>query len=463
MTKLQNPLNTIPRTVFTVSQLTSKIKILLEEKYSMVWISGEISNLRIPPSGHAYFTLKDKGAQISAVMFRGQLRQIKFDLDDGLMLVGLGRITVYEPRGNYQIILEYIEPQGIGALQVAFEQLKLKLQEEGLFSEKYKSALPYLPNQVGVVTSPGGSVIQDILKILRRRFFNIKVDVYPVTVQGKDAAAEIEGAIETANRLDRNDVLIIARGGGSLEDLAAFNSERVARAIFASRIPVVAAVGHETDYTIADFVADLRAPTPSAAAEMVVPVKADLQSHIHALMQRNIRTTLNKCSSLRKHLDQITQRIVHPGKKIQEGQLHIDHLVDRMIRSLKGIVQEKRHRLNGMRMGLLNATPERCLEKYRSNIELNRYKICKSIQKIYNSMADRFKTANALFKVVNPSAILKRGYSITRTLPERKVVMAADTLETGQHLEVQLAAGRIDVSVMRKKVNNLDTQDEIDA
>lgn len=456
---MQHPLNTIPRTVFTVSQLTAKIKSLLEEKYSMVWISGEISNLRIPHSGHAYFTLKDKGAQISAVMFRGQMRQIKFDLDNGLMLVGLGRITVYEPRGNYQIILEYIEPQGIGALQVAFEQLKLKLQEEGLFSEKQKSALPYLPNQIGVVTSPSGSVVQDILKVLRRRFFNIVVDVYPVKVQGKDAVAEIVGAIETANRLDRNDVLIVARGGGSLEDLAAFNSERVARAIFASRIPIVSAVGHETDYTIADFVADLRAPTPSAAAEMIVPVKADLQSHINALMQRNIRATLNKCSSFRQHLVRLTQRIVHPGKKIQEGQLHIDYLMDSMIRSLKGIVQEKRHRLNSMRMGLLNNTPERYLQIYRSKVELNRYKILKSIQKTYNYLAERFKTADALLKVVNPSAILKRGYSITRTLPHRKVVMAAETLQTGQHLEVQLAAGRIDVSVIRKKVNNLDTKD----
>lgn len=425
----------------------------------MVWISGEISNLRIPPSGHAYFTLKDKGAQISAVMFRGQMRQIKFDLDDGLMLVGLGRITVYEPRGNYQIILEYIEPQGIGALQVAFEQLKLKLQEDGLFSEKHKSALPYLPNQIGVITSPGGSVVQDILKVLKRRFFNMMVDIYPVKVQGKDAVVEIVGAIETANRLDRNDVLIIARGGGSLEDLAAFNSERVARAIFASRIPIVSAVGHETDYTIADFVADLRAPTPSAAAEMIVPVKADLQSYIDALIQRNIRATLNKCSSFRQHLAQLTQRIVHPGKKIQEGQQHIDYLIDCIIRSLKGIVQEKRHRLNSMQMGLLNKTPERYLEIYRSKVDLNKYKLLKAMQKTYNELADRFKTADALLKVVNPSAILKRGYSITRTLPQRKVVMAAEPLQTGQHLEVQLAAGRIDVSVIRKKVNNLDIKD----
>jgi exodeoxyribonuclease VII large subunit len=459
MTELQHPLNTIPRTVFTVSQLTANIKSLLEEKYSMIWISGEISNLRIPPSGHAYFTLKDRGAQISAVMFRGQMRQIKFDLDDGLMLVGLGRITVYEPRGNYQIILEYIEPQGIGALQVAFEQLKLKLQEEGLFSEKHKSALPYLPNQIGIVTSPSGSVVQDILKVLKRRFFNIMVDVYPVKVQGKDAAAEIVGAIETANRLDRNDVLIIARGGGSLEDLAAFNSERVARAIFISPIPIVSAVGHETDYTIADFVADLRAPTPSAAAEMIVPVKTDLQSHINTLIQRNKRAVLNICGSFRQHLAQLTQRIVHPGKKIQEGQQHVDYLVDSMIKALRGIVQQKRHRLNSMRMGLLNNTPLRYLDICRSKVELNRYKLFNIIQILHNEKAERFKTADALLKTVNPSAILKRGYSITRTLPHRKVVMAAETLQTGQHLEIQLAVGRIEVSVIQKKVNDLDEKD----
>ncbi len=449
---MQNPHNNaIPRKVYSVSQLTDQIKLLLEDNYSMVWISGEISNLRVPPSGHAYFTLKDNKAQISAVMFRGQLRQLRFDLEDGLVLVGLGRITVYPPRGNYQIILEYVEPQGAGALQLAFEQLKRKLSEQGLFSEDQKTPLPYLPRRIGVITSPTGAVIQDIIRVLTRRYYNLIIDVYPVRVQGLQSPDEVIRAISFANRLKRSDVLIIARGGGSLEDLSPFNDEGVAHAIFESSIPIVSAIGHETDYTIADFVADLRAPTPSAAAEIVVPVKEELHYRIDELQARLERAIWNRCDRLRQQLSSISRHIVHPGKKLADLRLHVDHLGERAIKSMAAIGQQHKNRLEKAVGALLASSPKHRIDLHKSKVELLRLKILQTFNNRVSDAAKRFKTANALLGAVNPSAILKRGYSITRTLPDRQVVMEAGTLNSGQILEIQLAAGKVDVRVIKPK------------
>ena len=449
---MQDPRNTlIPRNVYSVSQLTDKIKALLEDEYSMVWISAEISNLRIPPSGHAYFTLKDDKAQISAVMFRGQLRQLKFDIEDGMVLVALGRITVYPPRGNYQIILEYIEPQGTGALQIAFEQLKRKLADEGLFSDANKASFPYLPRRIGVITSPSGAVIQDIIRVLSRRYYNIIIDIYPVRVQGVESPLEIVKALEFANRMKRNDLLILARGGGSLEDLSPFNDERVARAIFDSRIPVVSAVGHETDYTIADFVADTRAPTPSAAAEIIAPVKTELQSRITELRFRSERAIRNTCDARRLQLNQVNRLIVHPGKKIEDLRLHVDQLGDRVRKSLAVMLQDRRNRFEKISGALAANIPTGRLDIHRSKVEVLSLKLLQNIKNYINTIGERYKTAHALLGAVNPSAILNRGYSITRTLPERRVVMNAGDLASGQMLEVQLAQGNVDVSVIEPK------------
>ncbi len=414
----------------------------------MVWISGEISNLRIPPSGHAYFTLKDSKAQISAVMFRGQLRKLQFEIEDGMVLVALGRITVYPPRGNYQIILEYIEPQGTGALQIAFEQLKRKLAEEGLFSDKHKARLPFLPHRIGVITSPSGAVIQDIIRVFTRRYYNLSIDIYPVRVQGLESPSEIVKAIGFANRIKTNDLLILARGGGSLEDLSPFNDERVARAIFDSHIPVVSAVGHETDYTIADFVADTRAPTPSSAAEIIAPVKSELQSRIAELRIRCERAIRNTCDSRRKELDQINRLIVHPGKKIEDLRLHVDQLGDRVRRSLAALFQDRKNRLEKVSGTLAANTPIHRLDIHRSKVEVISLKLLQNIHNYINIIGERYKTAHALLGAVNPSSILNRGYSITRTLPERRVVMNAGDLTSGQMLEVQLANGKVDVRVI---------------
>ncbi|MGD2030429.1 MAG: exodeoxyribonuclease VII large subunit, partial [Desulfobacterales bacterium] len=238
------------RHIYTVSELTATIKVLLEDKYPFIWIYGEISNLRIPTSGHLYFTLKDKKAQINAVMFRGQIRNLKFMPENGMSVTGIGRVSVYELRGNYQIILEYIEPEGRGAIQLAFEQLKERLTTEGLFDEKHKKPLPFLPRKISIITSPTGAVVHDILKIINRRFPNIHIEIIPVKVQGDGSEMEIVSGLETINDRTDSDVVILARGGGSLEDLHAFNSEDVARAIFASKIPVISAIGHETDFSI---------------------------------------------------------------------------------------------------------------------------------------------------------------------------------------------------------------------
>ena len=257
------------RRIYTVSDLTADIKYILEDKFPFVWICGEISNFRVPASGHFYFTLKADNAQINVVMFRSQNRNLRFVPENGMSVTGLGRISVYEPRGAYQIIFEYLEPEGAGAIQLAYEQLKARLVEEGIFDEKHKKPLPYLPQKISIITSPTGTVVHDILKIINRRFSNVHIEIIPVKVQGEGSEDEIAAALKLLNARDDSDIAIIARGGGSFEDFHAFNSEVVARSIFKSEIPIISAVGHETDFSIADFVADLRAPTPSAAAELV--------------------------------------------------------------------------------------------------------------------------------------------------------------------------------------------------
>ena len=289
------------RRIHTVSELTAKVKVLLEDNFPFIWICGEISNFRVPASGHFYFTLKDEKAQINTVMFRSQNRNLKFEPEDGMSVTGLGRISLYEPRGTYQIILEYIEPEGTGAIQLAFEQLKARLSAEGLFDEKHKKPLPFLPRKISIITSPTGAVVHDILKIINRRFSNIHIEIIPVKVQGSGAESEIVSGLDMINTRSDSDVTILSRGGGSLEDLHAFNSEDVARAIFSSKIPIISAVGHETDFTIADFVADLRASTPSAAAELAVPHKIDLSRRVAELT-----TTLTvRFSRYIKHLTNV--------------------------------------------------------------------------------------------------------------------------------------------------------------
>ena len=309
------PVEPCPK-IFSISELTKQIRSLLETSYAEVWVAGEISNFKAHTNGHFYFTLKDDKAQINAVMFRGSNSRLAFRPEDGMKVVCHGRLTVYEARGQYQIVVDHIEPKGIGALQMAFEQLKKKLGKEGLFEAARKRPLPFLPKKIGVVTSPTGAAIRDILNILRRRHPGVAVLLVPVKVQGDGAKEEIAEAIGLLNAREDIDVMIVGRGGGSIEDLWAFNEEIVARAIFSSKIPVISAVGHEIDFTIADFTADVRAPTPSAAAELVVPRKQDLEASLQNMRERLMQAVSKDFPQWMMRVDQLTERL---GRGLQVG------------------------------------------------------------------------------------------------------------------------------------------------
>lgn len=400
--------NTTQQQIYTVSELTADIKDLLEENFPFIWVSGEISNFHKAASGHVYFTLKDKTSQISSVMFRGQNRNLKFAPEDGMDITGLGRINVYEVRGVYQIIFEYLEPMGIGALQVAFEQLKARLAEEGLFDKHHKKPLPHIPQKISVITSPTGAVIRDILTVTDRRFPNVHIEVIPVKVQGKGADKEIVSAVELLNMRGDSDVAILARGGGALEDLQAFNSENVARAVFLSEIPIISAVGHETDVTIADFVADFRAPTPSAAAELVVPLKDNLVRECKGLSAALASRFYRDIERRRTLVNDLTERLTDPKRKIQDLRLKADDLANRLVRIFMNDMRQRRERL-----------------LWRT---------------------DRLKA-------LSPLAILTRGYSIARTIPGATVVRNSEEVSKGQNLEIMLAEGSLICCVEGKSEN----------
>jgi exodeoxyribonuclease VII large subunit len=441
------------RKVYSVSELNADIKTLIEESFSFVWVFGEISNFRIPASGHYYFTLKDSASQISAVMFRGQQRQLKFEPEDGMSVTGMGRLGVYEPRGAYQIILEYLEPSGIGALQVAFEKLKKHLAAEGCFDDALKKPIPFLPNNISVITSPTGAVIHDILKTINRRFANCHIQIIPVKVQGPGAAEEIAAALKLLNARDEADVAILARGGGSLEDLQAFNTESVARAIFASEIPIISAVGHETDYTIADFVADLRAPTPTAAAELAVPEKFDLQRRCNDMLMRLRTNFLYYFDGLNLRLTEISKRLIDPRRKLEDFRLRLDDLGARFHRILRLRVRREREHLDFWQNRLEANTPRIFLNKAKSQLEQMNEKLIKSLIISNHSKQLNIRELTAKLEALNPLAILARGYSVTRTIPEATVVKDAQDVALDQTLEVMLANGRLMCQV-KGKANN---------
>ncbi len=443
----------IKRKIYSVTELNASIKALLEESFPFIWIFGEISNFRIPSSGHYYFSLKDAASQIRAVMFRGQQRKLKFEPEDGMSVTGMGRISVYEPRGTYQIILEYLEPSGVGALQVAFEQLKNKLSDEGLFSDEHKSGIPFIPNKIAVITSSSGAVVHDILQIVNRRYPNIAIQILPARVQGEGAAAEIVSALELLNRRGECDVAILARGGGSLEDLQAFNSEPVARAIFGSRVPVISAVGHETDYTIADFVADLRAPTPSAAAEMVVPEKSALERRCTELNTLLINKIKNYFNVLSLKMQELSRRLHDPRRKISDLRLRIDDLHLRLSRTvayrLRRDIENLDFRIN--RLGANN--PRQFIQKTKKQLEQIYSNLIKSFINLSRTKKSKLRELTAKLEALSPMAILSRGYSITRTIPEARVIKNTESVSLDQDIEVMVAKGRLFCRVKGKSTD----------
>ena len=439
--------------IYTVSELNANIKSLIEEKFPFVWIFGEISNFRIPASGHFYFTLNDDASQISSVMFRGQQRNLKFEPEDGQNVIGMGRISVYEPRGTYQIIIEYLEPSGAGALQIAFEKLKKRLADEGCFDDVHKKPLPFLPNKISIITSPSGAVVHDILHIINRRFPNLAIQIIPVKVQGEGAVEQIVAAVERLNHAKDSDVAILARGGGSLEDLQAFNTESLARAVFSSKIPIISAVGHETDYTISDFVADLRAPTPSAAAELVVPQKSELKQHCKDLGTLLKIKIDHYFKNLNQKVNENSKGLVDPRRKLEDSCLKVDDLTARLNRILFHRILRERKHYEFWDDRLHVNSPIHLFKNTKIKLEQNHNNLIKSF-KIYNkSNQIKVRELAATLQVLSPAAILARGYSITRTIPGKTVVKDPETVSLDQDLEVMVASGRLYCRVKGKSTN----------
>jgi exodeoxyribonuclease VII large subunit len=439
------------RPVYTVSELTRTIKRILEQEFPLVWLTGEISNLSIPASGHHYFTLKDHGAQISAVVFKGPAARLKFRLENGLALVGLGRLSVYAPRGTYQIIFEHLEPHGVGALQLDFEQLKQKLIDEGLFDDGHKKQLPWLPRKVHLITSPTGAVVHDTIRIIQRRFPNMPITLIPASVQGSQAEAEIIAALEILNRQKDAQVAILARGGGSLEDLQPFNSEGLARAIFASKVPIVSAVGHETDVTIADFVADLRASTPSAAAEIVVPLKAQLQARCQELTSRLVGRIKSATVFHRQALERLSHRLRDPQRQIQDLRLRLDDMDQRLRRAFQHSMEKRRTAWHQLEMRLRRVPMHGNLQIFYEKIEQLNYILLKNMNNIIYKNRILYHGCMLQMKALNPLNVLRRGYSITRTLPAGQVVKTAQRVRIDQRVEIQLSSGALRCRVEEKK------------
>lgn len=388
------------RHIYTVAELTREARMLLESAFPSAWVEGEISNFILHSSGHMYFSLKDENAILKCAMFKMANQQLRFVPKDGMKVLCLGKVGIYEKKGEYQLYVQTMEPKGIGALQLAFQQLKERLEKEGLFDPAHKKPVPFLPQRIGIVTSPTGAAIRDVLNISRRRFQNIEIIINPVRVQGKDAAHEIADAIKQFNKYNKIDVIVLTRGGGSMEDLWPFNEEIVARAIFDSRLPVISAVGHEVDFTISDFVADFRAPTPSAAAELVIPEKEKLASMIETSYRRLTNNFLHKINLLKERFKQLKESYI--------------------LRQPLNLVVQMRQRVDDLMHDLTIRT--------HHIVELNKEEL--------NNLTGKLEA-------LSPLAVLSRGYSITFKLPEGKAIKDAKALHPGDRIETRLNKGKI--------------------
>jgi exodeoxyribonuclease VII large subunit len=442
--------------VYSVRQLNREAKRLLEGSFPAIWVSGEISRFTHHGSGHMYFDLKDADASISCAMFRGSQRGLHFKPRSGLQVTLQGKVSIFEAGGRYQMIVERMEEAGEGLLRRQFEELKMRLQAEGLFSEDHKVPLPGLPATIGVVTSPTGAAVRDILHILRRRYPLATVIVYPTRVQGDGAKEEIAAALQIANQRAECDVLIVARGGGSLEDLWAFNEEVVARAIYASELPVISGVGHEIDFTIADLVADLRAPTPSGAAEIIVPDRETLLKNLHGTERRatlSLRRVMEARVLNMRQLESRLQRS-HPGTVLHELQQRCDELTRALGRTLKRLVAEQHQHANALHQRLALATPAgriATLTEYRQRTE---HRLIRAMQQRTAMTRQHFSAVTGNLNAVSPLATLERGYAIVRHAGRDSVVRNATELKTGDAIETQLAKGSVTATV-----TNIDNKD----
>lgn len=433
------------REVLSVSQLNARARQLLEDVFPRIWVEGEISNLSRPSSGHVYLTLKDSRAQVRCALFRQNAARIRLDLRDGLLVQARGRVSLYEGRGDYQLILDTMEPAGDGALRQAFEALKAKLQAEGLFDAATKRALPGQPRRIGVITSPTGAALRDIISVFRRRAPSIELIVVPTAVQGRDAAPQIVKALQLADRAGF-DALILARGGGSLEDLWPFNEEPVARALHACSTPTVCAVGHETDVSISDFCADVRAPTPSAAAELLSPDQAAMLESLANAERRLLRCMQIRLMHGRNSTDSLRKRLRHPGERLAQQSQRLDELDLRLQRAQRQLAVQHQHRLQTLATRLQTRHPRQAIAVLRQRLQELSLRLPQASSQQLRQRRTQFQASAHALQLVSPLATLGRGYSILLD-KQGKALRSSRDVQQGQRLEARLADGSVAVRV----------------
>lgn len=439
------------RRVWIVRELVAAVRTNVEREYSDIWVEGEISNFRAHDSGHLYFTLKDEASQLRAVMFRSQARLLRFRPEDGMQVVLRGRVTVYEGRGELQLSAEYLEPKGAGALQVAFEQLKAKLEAEGLFDASRKKPIPLLPRHIGVVTSPQAAALRDILNILRRRHHTVNILIYPAQVQGDLAAAEVSAGVKYFNRAKNVDVILVARGGGSAEDLAAFNHEGLARTVAGSQIPVISAVGHETDFTIIDFVADLRAPTPSAAAEMVIRSRQEIEEQAEGLRLRLARAVRYRLLMAKQTLTEAAQHgaFARMMDGINQRQQRLDDLNFRLEKAERRLIEQHRRRWERAAAAVRHYDVRRVLAGIGQELVSSKAALTSAIKTSLFRNRSRLEQIEHQLKALSPVAILERGYALVFDAAG-KLVKDSAQVQSGDEISARLAKGTVTARVEKK-------------
>ncbi len=443
MKSLPSDPNTPRREVLSISALNESARALLEGNFPLVWVEGEISNLARPASGHLYLSLKDSSAQVRCAMFRMRSMHLGFKPENGMQVQVRAKLSLYVPRGDYQLVIEHMEEAGDGALRRAYEQLKQRLHQEGLFAEEDKQPLPTMPRAIGVVTSPSGAAIHDIISTLRRRFPSLPVILYPVAVQGEGAAKEIARAIALAGERDECDVLIIGRGGGSLEDLWAFNEESVARAIYDSEIPVISAVGHEVDFTIADFVADVRAPTPTAAAELVSPSRDELLAQLEGMSRRLLSGVTTYTEYYRQTLTGLSKRLKHPGRRLQDISQRLDELDSRLANARRVEFRHIGTRLAGLYARLLRHTPQHRLQSLQTKQGNLHQRLNQAMQHQLAGQKQQLASTARALDTISPLATLGRGYAIVRHYEKDDIIHSSQEVAPGDRIKARLGKGEL--------------------
>jgi len=434
------------RVVYSISRLNREVRASIEGNFGAQWVEGELSNVSRPSSGHLYFSLKDPSAQVRCAMFKPRSQQLRFRPGDGMQVLAYARVTLYEPRGDFQLVVEHLEPAGEGLLRMKFEQLKQQLAAEGLFETARKRPLPPWPRAVGIVTSPSGAAVRDILNVLARRNPAIPVVIYPCAVQGAAAAGEIVAAIATANRRAECDVLIVARGGGSLEDLWSFNEEAVVRAVAASNLPVISGVGHEIDFTLTDFAADLRAPTPSAAAELAVPDREAVLQQLTGLASRLNGGLRHRLRYAQQRVDTLSARLVHPGRRIEQHHQRLDELLGRLEPALRRTLALKQARLAAAEATLAGVTPSRRIALAASRLQSASQRLSGAMPLLLTRFKVRVTAAEQTLRAVSPLATLARGYAIV-SRANGQIVRSANDVAPDETVHARLSQGALSLRV----------------